>query len=247
MKLKVIIIDDEKMARTLLGGMLAEFCENVELLDACPDLPSGIKAIRKLKPDIVFLDIEMPGYSGLEILDFFDESEIDFAIIFTTAYSQYAIQAFKLSAIDYLLKPIDSSELIKSIERYQKNETNRNYQILRDNLSLHTSQKLSVHTATSVKFIELDQILFLKAEGAYTEIMLHNGKTITSSKGLKKYEEILKENRGFFRCHKSFIVNLNHISEHVKSDGGFLLVGEKEKVSLSTDKVNELYKLMDWI
>lgn len=246
MKLKAIIIDDERMARTLLGGMLAEFCGNVELIDSCPDLPSGIKAIRKLKPDIVFLDIEMPGYSGLEILDFFDENEIDFSIIFTTAYNQYALQAFKLSAIDYLLKPIDSAELEKSIERYQKNETKMNYQVLRDNLNVNAAQKLAVHTINSVKFIETDQILFLKAEGAYTEIMMTNGKIITASKGLKKYEEILKDNRSFFRCHKSYIVNLRHISEHIKSDGGYLLVAEKHEVSLSTEKVNELYKLMNW-
>lgn len=247
MQLKAIIIDDEKMARTLLGGMLAEFCPNVEVLDSCPDLPSGIKAIRKYKPDIVFLDIEMPGYSGLEILDFFDENEIDFSIIFTTAYNQYALQAFKLSAVDYLLKPIDSVELEKSIERFQKTETKKNYQILRDNLTINAVQKLAVHTINSVKFVETDQILFLKAEGAYTEIMLGNGKVITASKGLKKYEEVLKENRSFFRCHKSYIVNLKHISEHIKSDGGYLLVGEKHEVSLSVEKVTELYRLMNWV
>lgn len=247
MKLKAIIIDDERMARTLLGGMLAEFCGNVELLDSCPDLPSGIKAIRKHKPDIVFLDIEMPGYSGLEILDFFDENEIDFSIIFTTAYNQYALQAFKLSAIDYLLKPIDSAELEKAIERYQKTETKKNYQVLRDNLNVNAAQKLAVHTINSVKFIETDQILFLKAEGAYTEIMLTNGKVITASKGLKKYEEILKDNRSFFRCHKSYIINLNYVSEHIKSDGGYLRLADHHEVSLSSEKVMELYKLMNWV
>ncbi len=246
MRLKAIIIEDEKMARTLLAGMLAEFCTDVEVLDSCPDLPSGIKSIRKHKPDIVFLDIEMPGYSGLEILDFFDENEIDFSIIFTTAYNQYAFQAFRLSAIDYLLKPIEPMDLEKAIERFKKNGAKKNYQALRDNLNPHAAQKLAVHTINSVKFVETDQILFLKAEGAYTEIMLTGGKVITASKGLKKYEEILKDNRSFFRCHKSYIVNLRHITEHIKSDGGYLLVAEKHEVSLSADKVNELYKLMDW-
>ncbi len=246
MQLKAIIIEDEKMARTLLASMLEEFCKEVDVLDSCPDLPSGIKAIRKHKPDIVFLDIEMPGYSGLEILDFFDENEIDFSIIFTTAYNQYALQAFRLSAVDYLLKPIEPVDLEKAIERFKKNGTKKNYQILRDNLNVNAPQKLAVHTVSSVKFIETNQILFLKAEGAYTEITLIGGKVITASKGLKKYEEILMENRNFFRCHKSFIVNIRQITEHVKSNGGYLLVAENHEVSLSTDKVNELYKLMDW-
>lgn len=247
MQLTAIIIDDEKMARTLLEGMLHEFCKDIQVIDTCPDLPSGIKSIRKNKPDIVFLDIEMPGYSGLELLDFFDENEINFSIIFTTAYNQYALQAFKLSAVDYLLKPIEPVELEKAIERYKKNGNKKNYQFLKENLSGNTTQKLAVHTINSVKFIETDQILFFKAEGAYTELMLTNGKVITASKGLKKYEDILKENRSFFRCHKSYIVNLKYITEHVKSDGGYLLVAEKHEVSLSGEKVAELYKLMDWV
>jgi len=247
MQLTAIIIDDEKMARTLLEGMLHEFCKDIQVLDACPDLPSGIKSIRKNRPDIVFLDIEMPGYSGLELLDFFDENEINFSIIFTTAYNQYALQAFKLSAVDYLLKPIEPAELEKAIERTKKNGTKKNYQFLKENLSGNSTQKLAVHTINSVKFIETDQIIFFKAEGAYTELMLANGKVITASKGLKKYEDILKENRNFFRCHKSYIVNLKYVCEHVKSDGGYLLLADKYEVSLSSEKVPELYKLMDWV
>ena len=108
---KAIVIDDEKRARTLLKGMIDELSLGVQVVELCEDLPDGVKAIRKHKPDLIFLDIEMPGHSGLELLDFFDEQEINFSIIFTTAYNQYAVQAFKLSAIDYLLKPIAVNEL----------------------------------------------------------------------------------------------------------------------------------------
>lgn len=247
MQLSAIIIDDEKMARTLLSGMIAEYCSDVQVMETCQDLPSGIKAIRKHKPNIVFLDIEMPGFSGLEILDFFDENEIDFSIVFTTAYNQYALQAFKLSAIDYLLKPVEAQDLEKAVERCKKNGVKKNYQILKDNLNPHSAPKLAVHTINSVKFIETDQIIFFKAEGAYTELMLTNGKVITASKGLKKYEEILKDNRTFFRCHKSYIINLNFVTEHIKSDGGYLRLAEKFEISLSNEKVIELYKLMDWV
>ncbi len=104
---KAIIIDDEKMARTLLEGMLYEYHKDVEVVDSCKDLPTGVKSIRKHKPDLVFLDIEMPGHSGLELLDFFDEQEVNFSIIFLTAYNQYAINALRLSAVDYLVKPVD--------------------------------------------------------------------------------------------------------------------------------------------
>jgi two-component system, LytTR family, response regulator len=123
MKHKAIIVDDEKMARILLQGMLEEFCPEIAVVDTCQDLPNAIKSIHKNKPDLVFLDIEMPGHSGLELLDFLDEDDINFSIIFTTAYNQYAIDAFKLSAIDYILKPIESEELENSVSRFIKHKS----------------------------------------------------------------------------------------------------------------------------
>lgn len=246
MNINAVIIDDEKMARTLLAGMLDEYCKDVTVIAQCSDLAEGVKAIRKLKPDVVFLDIEMPGHSGLELLDFFDENDVDFSIIFTTAYNQYAVQAFKLSAVDYLLKPIEPIDLEQAVERFKRNKGKKDYSILKENINPSLPQKLSVYTLNSVKFIETNDILFFKAEGAYTEIVLTNGKTITVSKGLKKFEEILAENPLFFRCHKSYIVQLKYISEHVKSDGGYLKVAEQYEVSLSSERVAELYKLMNW-
>ena len=117
--MKAIIIDDEKRARVSLNLLIQEYCPNVEIVAECENLPEGVKAIRKFNPDLVLLDIEMPGHSGLELLDFFDENDINFSIIFTTAYNEYALQAFKFSAIDYLLKPITEEDLSKSIEKYK--------------------------------------------------------------------------------------------------------------------------------
>src|SRR5574344_1957550 len=113
--MRAILIDDEKRARMNLSILLDENCPQIEIVAECENLPEGIKAIRRLKPDVVFLDIEMPGHSGLELLDFFDEHEVDFSIVFTTAYNEYAIQAFKLSAVDYLLKPINPDELVRAV------------------------------------------------------------------------------------------------------------------------------------
>ncbi len=245
-KIKAIIIDDEKMARVLLEVLIQENFNDVEIVDLCPNLAKGVVSIHKHKPDLVFLDIEMPGHSGLEIFDFFEEEEIDFSIIFTTAYNQYAVQAFKLSAIDYLLKPIEINDLEQAIERYKKHHK-KDYSILKENLANPNAQKLALNTLNSVKFVEMDQILFLKAEGAYTDITFLDGKTLTISKGLKKFEEILGENKSFYRCHKSFIININYITEHVKSEGGYLVLKDQYQISLSSEKITELYTLMNWL
>jgi len=244
---KAIIIDDEEMARTLLKGMVQEYCPTIEVVDLCKDLPNGVKSIKKHKPDIVFLDIEMPGHSGLELLDFFNDDEIDFSIIFVTAYNQYAIQAFKLSAVDYLLKPIEINDLKSAIELFEKQSGTQKLKVLRENLENSSSKKIALATSNSILFVEIDTILFFQADGSYTKVVLIDGKTLLMSKGLKHFENILTENQQFFRCHKSYLVNLKHVTEHIKSDGGQLKINDKFEVSLSADKVNDAYKLMDWI
>lgn len=237
-KIKAIIIDDEEMARTLLQGMIAEYCETITIVDLCKDLPNGVKSIRKNKPDLVFLDIEMPVHSGLELLDFFDESEIDFSIIFVTAYNRYAIQAFKLSAVDYLLKPVESDDLINAVSLFSKQKSKLNMSVLKENL-FGKSNKIALSNVSSISFIDLDLILFFKADGSYTEVFLKDGKTILTSKSLKHFENILSDNEQFYRCHKSYIVHLKYISEYIKTDGGSLKVGSYE-ISVSPDKINFL-------
>lgn len=240
---KAIIIDDELMARELLNGMLEVYCLNVEVVDLCENLPTGIKSIHKHKPDIVFLDIEMPGYSGLDLLDFFNEEDINFSIIFVTAYNQYAIQAFKLSAIDYLLKPIESNDLIESIQLFEKKQKQgSNFNVLKSNLTSN-QKKLALNTASSIQFVSLDEILFFKADGAYTQVYLKDNKNILTSKNLKYYEDTLQGYSNFIRCHKSFLVNIDHITEYVKTDGGYLLVNNHQ-VNISNDKLNKIIEFL---
>lgn len=241
---KAIIIDDEEMARTLLEGMLKSYCTNVDVVASCDDLPTGVKAIRKLKPDIVFLDIEMPGHSGLEILEFFDTAEVDFSIIFVTAYNNYAIQAFKLSAVDYLLKPIEAEELVNAIELHEKYQYKQNMAALKHNLHSNKSKKIGLSGVSSVVFVDLDEILFFQAEGAYTKVFLKDGKFILASKSLKHFEQALADSLEFYRCHKSYIVNINYITEYVKSDGGYLKI-YKHEIGLSPDKVAILLERMN--
>lgn len=191
----------------------------------------------------MFLDIEMPGQSGLDLLNYFDEDEVNFSIIFTTAYNQYAIQAFKLSAVDYLLKPIEPEELERSVERYRKSNERTSLNVLRDNLDSRLPRKIAIYTANAVRFVELDKILFFKAEGAYTQIMMEDDSTILVSKGLKSYEDMLLGDGKFFRCHKSYMINLAAITEYVRSDGGYLVLANKHEVSVSSEKVNEVLAL----
>jgi two-component system LytT family response regulator len=247
MKHKAIIIDDEKNARILLEGMVKEYTPDIEIVDTCANLQSGVISIYKHKPKLVFLDIEMPGHSGLELLDFFEEKDVNFSVIFTTAYNQYAIQAFKLSAIDYLLKPIEPEDLENAVERFIKQESKQDFKLLKNNLNTGNSIKIALPTSNSIKFVEIETILFIKGDGGYSNFYLNDGSTVMVSKTLKVYEDILKEQKNFFRCHKSFIVNILHISDYVKADGGYLVINKVHQVGVSHEKVNELMGLLGTI
>jgi two-component system LytT family response regulator len=240
---KAIIIDDEEMARSLLKEMINEFTPSVTVNEVCKDLPSGVKAIRKHKPDIVFLDIEMPGHSGLELLDFFNEDEVGFSIIFVTAYNEYAIHAFKMSAIYYLLKPVEADDLKDAVALFEKNKLKQNYSVLKDNLTGTGSQKIGLTTLNSISFLETADILFFEAEGAYTKVVLKTGKPVMVSKGLKNFETMLSQNQDFFRCHKSYIVNVRHITDYLKVNGGSLMIDRNYEISVSPDKLESLLKL----
>lgn len=237
MEISAIIIDDEVRARVSLQLLLEEYCPNITIFEQCETLAEGIKAINKFKPNIVFLDIEMPAHSGLELFDFFNEEEIDFSVIFTTAYSQYAIKAFKFSAIDYLLKPIHPEELIEAVKRFEKTKS-QNIKILKENLDQNKLNKIAVPTGNSILFLETDQILYVKGEGSYCEIVLINGEKIICSRYLKNFEDILSNYSNFLRVQKSYIANLNYVSVYNKSDGGNLEFNNKTCIPISLDKVD---------
>ncbi len=232
-----VIIDDEKRARVNLSLILKEYCPEVNIVAECENLSQGVKAIRKLQPIIVLLDIEMPGHSGLELLDFFDENEINFSIIFTTAYNEYAIKAFKFSAVDYLLKPIVPEELADAIARVKKQQIKaKNYGLLKENINNVYLGKIAVPSGSSLIFLDMDKILFIKGEGAYSEINMEDGTKHMVSRNLKNFEEIFRENPVFFRPHKSYIVNVNQVSSYNKSDGGSLFMKNKISVPISPEK-----------
>lgn len=238
---KCIIIDDENKARLLLKNMLADVCPELNVMATCDDLPSGIKAIKKYNPDLVFLDIEMPGHSGLEILEYFEDDEINFEIIFCNGYKEYAIQAFKLSAIDYLLKPINPQILKESVERFLKKNQNvrvQEYRALQGNMMTHSDfgdKCIVVNLSNSTRFIKIKEIIMLRADGSYCEIYLANNEKLLTSKNLKYFEDLLNEIPYFFRCHKSYIVNLKTVSEYNKSENQLILQNKLTSL-ISADK-----------
>lgn len=242
---KAIIIDDEMAARVLLNGMLEQAIPELSVVALCENLAEGIKAIRKHSPDLVYLDIEMPGNSGLDLLDFFDEEDITFSIIFTTAYSHYAIKAFKLSAIDYLLKPIEQEELVASFNRFknERSRKNKHYAFLKESLQNPSFRKIAVPSGNSFHFIELDNIHYLKAEGSYTQIQFMDGTRLIVSRTLKNFEETIDDENQFFRCHKSYLVRPKYIIGYNKSDGQLQLTNEVY-VPISPEKTGDLMALM---
>lgn len=240
--MKAIIIEDEKRAQIYLKGVINQVAPEIEVVAICDDLPSGVLAIRKFQPEIVFLDIEMPKYNGLEIVNFFGKDEIQFNIIFTTAYNQYAIQAFKTSALDYLLKPIDPEELKETIERYKQKQLTTFHKLQVAKLRLSHTEKIAIPDGNNLIMIEVNEILYLKADSNYTDIHLTNGKKYTTSRILKNFEGTLSSYSQFFRCHKSYIVNILHTLKFSKANGGTVILKNDVEIPISIEKTDTFLK-----
>lgn len=238
--IQAIIIDDEKRARVLLQAILDQHCPEVNIIGSYPDLETGVSAIKKAKPDLIFLDIELPTSSGLQILDFFEEDEVDFSIIFVTAYSDYAIQAFRLSAIDYVLKPIHSEKLKEAIDHFKSVKTKQYKQLeaLKSNL-YERKKKIVIPSRDDFQFIEPEEILYVKADGSYCQFVLKNGKKILMSRNLKHVEELTEDFDFMQRVHKSFLINMNEIHSFQRGNAKVILSDQTE-IPISSDRIGTL-------
>lgn len=238
-----IIVDDEQHVRNLLRMLLQAHCPEVNVVDECSDLAQTVKSIHKHSPNIVFLDIEMPGHSGLELLDFFNPEEITFNIIFTTAYSQYAIQAFDLSAVGYLLKPIKPDALKAAVERCQQAERKLDFSVaqLKHNLSPDQNKRITLSTKYKTYFIHIDDIVYIKGDGAYSEFYLEYGEKIMVSKNLKHYEDVLSSFPKFVRISKQHIVNKDYITQLTRSGGNKVLLKDNTSLPVSPEKDHLLF------
>ena len=245
--MKVIIIEDEKIASDLLQQMLIEIDANIEIADRCYDLPSGVKSIKKHDPELIFLDVELPVYSGLQLLDFFDAEDINFKIIFTTASNKHAIQAFEMSAIDYVLKPIQPDKLKQAISKYKEqilNKSSENITILTQNLQTPNIKKIVIPVQTGFEILNIIDIVYVKAEGSYTKIVLNNNVSYTMSKNLKYFESVLESNPHFVRIHRSYLANINFIKRILRNDGYYAVFDDTTQLPIVNDKIEEVIKLI---
>ncbi|MGC3943717.1 MAG: LytTR family DNA-binding domain-containing protein [Chryseolinea sp.] len=236
--LRAIIVDDELKSRESLKKMLTTFCEGVDVLSLCQNVTVAKEACVQLKPDVVFLDVRMQGETGFDLLD--QLRTVDFQIIFTTAFSEYAIKAIKLSALDYLLKPIDVDELVRAVEKAKRRKNDNPFeriQQLLQNTKVNASEKykMALPTAEGLSFIEVRDIIYLKASGAYTEIFLNNGQKHLVTRHLKEYDETLSE-QNFFRIHHSILVNVNLVTSYVRGNGGYVVMSDGSTLDVSRRK-----------
>lgn len=222
-----------------MSNLITEHCTSISEIQEASDLTSGVTLINNTKPDIVFLDIEMPNKTGLEILEYFP-NQIDFKIIFVTAYNQYAIEAFKMSAIDYLLKPLDITELKDAISKAQKaikvNNLNDQLNKLRNSLKQLSVDKIALEIPKGILFTSHTDILYFEADGMYTNVHLITGKQKTICKPLKHFVQQLANNSMFFKCHRSYLINLKYVDELVKDDGDYLLMNNQKRIPVSKSK-----------
>jgi len=242
--IKALIIDDEMHCLKTLSMLLKEYCPDVQVVKLCENAEDGIEAIKKFKPDLVFLDIEMPHMNGFEMLEKF--SEISFALIFTTGYDQYAIKAFRFSALDYLLKPIDHDELKKAVEKVDRHLQHPLPQQLEILLQKIHSQsppinKIALPTMEGLQMIPVNSIISCESDSNYTVLLLKNKKKLIVSTTLKEIEDML-EDHSFARVHRSYLVNLNEVEKYVKGEGGYLIMSDGSSIDVSRTRKEKLIK-----
>ena len=243
--INAIIIDDELNCIKTLTHDLEEYCPQVNILGKCESAKQGLKAIRQLQPELVFLDINMPWMTGLELLEVV--GDINFDVIFTTAHDQYAVQAFRLSALDYLLKPIDYQELItavKKVEAKKDHLTRQQLEHLKENMNPSSNlQRIGIPTKSGIDFELIEDVLYCEADSNYTYVHLTGNRKLYSAKTLKEFDLLLNSSC-FCRIHQSFLINLNHLKKYYRGDGGYVEMINGASLNVSRSKKEELLRMI---
>ncbi|MGV3631792.1 MAG: LytR/AlgR family response regulator transcription factor [Bacteroidota bacterium] len=242
MKIKAVIVDDEVLAITSLSILIEEHFKNVEIVGRASNVDQGVELVEKLRPDILFLDIEMPSGSGFEVVE--RTAYIKYKLIFTTAYNEYAVKAFKVNAIDYLLKPIDEIELIKAMQKAidQRAEINNRFDFSKL-LSGIDQMRISIPTKEGYDLIDCNELIRVESDSNYTWFHFNNKNKILVSKTLKEVEKQL-EKFSFIRVHNSHLVNQKYIIRYIKSDGGYLILSDNAMIPVSKQKRQALLDLI---
>ncbi len=245
-KIRTILVDDERSSLQNLHQKLTEFCPDVLVIGTVEKPEDAILLIRQHKPDVIFLDIEMPRMSGLRMLN--ELTDYTGEIIFTTAYNHYAVDAIRMSAFDYLVKPVSISDLQNAIARLVKSkqsETKERLDILRQSFSEQKSQedKIAVPTSDGLEFLQIKNIIHIESSSNYSKIFLDNGKSMLVTRLLKDFEDILTPYR-FFRVHNSHLINLNFIQKYIRGEGGQVVLQNGDVVDVARRKKEEFLRLI---
>jgi two-component system LytT family response regulator len=245
--LRTVIIDDEDHVRETIGRLIAVHCPQVKLVGEANGVESGLKIIRNTHPQLVLLDIRMDDGTGFDLLHKLET--IDFKVIFITAYEKYAVQAFKFTAIDFLLKPINPEELTDAVKRAEtlvQEHLNSQLQTLEENLKteiLH-KKKVVLKTLDNIYLVDLQSITHCESDGCYTYINTTNGDRILISKTLREFDDMFNE-CGFYRIHKSYLINLSQIKRFEKHEGGYIILNNDCRIPVASRKREELLELFE--
>jgi two-component system LytT family response regulator len=246
--IRCVLIDDESNSLEMMEWLLKTYCPQVVIEAMCNSASNGIEAINKFKPDVVFLDIEMPHMNGFDMLEQFDK--LFFDVVFCTAYDQFAIKAFRYSALNYLLKPVDPEDLketVRRIEEKQASPSRDQIELLLQNIrqtAKPTAQRIALTTGDGMIFVPTGDIIYCQAESNYTSVVLTGGKKVLVSKVLKDIDEALS-GPDFFRIHNSFLVNMNHIAKFVRGDGGYVVMEDGATISISRSRRQEFMDMFE--
>ena len=240
--IRSILIDDEPLAVEVLANDLASYCPEIKIIAKCTSAKEGLKAIKSEQPDLVFLDIEMPWMNGFELLEVV--GDITFDVIFTTAYDEFAVQAFRISAIDYLLKPIDKDDLIVAVKKVvDKNDPHLSKQhldVLMQNMApAAENQRVALPSKNGFEFVLMQDILYCEADGNYTYFYMTDKKKRLISRPMKEVEKMLRDPR-FCRIHNSYLINLNQTQRYVRGDGGYVEMVDGTTLNVARSKKDEL-------
>lgn len=244
--IRAILIDDESNSLEMMEWLLKTYCPQVTIEAMCNSSETGIQAINKYRPNVVFLDIEMPHMNGFDMLEQFDK--LFFDVVFCTAYDQFAIKAFKYSALNYLLKPVDPDDLKETIRRLEEKRfspSKEQIELLMQNIrqkSRPAVQRIALTTSDGLIFVDTNDILYCQAESNYTFVMLAGGKKILVSKVLKDIDETLS-GPDFYRVHNSYLINLNHIQKFVRGEGGYIIMDDGANIGISRSRRQEFMDL----
>jgi len=244
--LATLIVDDEPDAVNFIRSIIAEYCPKLQVVGTAGSSGEGAEAIRRMNPDLLFLDVEMPNGSGFDLLSQFPEKSFD--VIFITAFNHYAIQAIKFSAVDYILKPINITEFIQAVDKVfekRNDATDRNgrYNTLLENIRRSPPTRLAIPASDGLEFLSTEEIIRIEADRSYCWFFLTGGRKVLVSKNLKEFQELLN-NRNFFRPHNSHLINLEHVKKYIRHEGNSAVMDDGSQIPISRNNRDPFLAMM---